>query len=303
MLPIVAAIGGMIVPAIIYVGFNYHGVIGLRGWAIPTATDIAFALGVLSLLGSRIQPALRAFLTALAIIDDVIAIIIIALFYTDHLVVIYLALAFIFLMILLIMNVMKINNLILYCTIGIFLWVSLLRTGIHPTLAGVLLAFSIPINHDNHNKASPLHSLMKKIHPLVALGILPLFAFANAGLTFFSLSPELLHFSIVSGFILGLFLGKQFGIFGASWIAIKFGISKLPASVKWIDLYGVSIICGIGFTISLFIGALAFGDGNNSYILSVKLGVLAGSVLSGLVGFFVLLVSNRIYKKRNCIKK
>lgn len=296
LLPVIAAVGGMVVPALIYVAFNYDDVFNLRGWAIPTATDIAFALGVLSLLGSRVAPSLKAFLTALAIIDDLAAIIIIAFFYTDHLSFLFLGLSLISIGFLLILNLKEINNLIPYCVIGILLWSSLFFAGVHPTLAGVALALSVPLYKAENKTQSPLRRLLHLLHPLVALGILPLFAFANAGISLFNLSLETLHLSIVIGIFLSLFLGKQLGIFSACWLAVRLRIAQLPEQVQWIELYAIAIICGIGFTISLFIGALAFGETNISHINSVKIGVLSGSLFSGITGYLLLFLTKRKYR-------
>lgn len=292
-LPVIAAIGGMIVPALIYILFNYHNMITLRGWAIPTATDIAFSLGILSLLGSRVIPSLKVFLMALAIIDDLIAIMIIAFFYSHQLSSLFIVLSLICLALLFLLNKMSITNLIFYLIIGIFLWVSLFFAGVHPTLAGVALAFSIPLHKKDSKKQSPLHFLKDLLHPFVALGILPLFAFANAGISFTTISMETSQISIILGILLGLFIGKQLGIFGTSWLAVKLRIAHLPDHVRWFDLYSVAILCGIGFTISLFIGALAFESVNSSYLGSVKIGVLGGSLLSGISGFLLLFFSKR----------
>lgn len=295
-LPVIAAMGGMLIPALIYIVFNYHNIFNLKGWAIPTATDIAFALGVLSLLGSRVAPSLKAFLTALAIIDDLVAIIIIAFFYTNHLSFQFLIFALVCIGLLFILNFKKINNLIPYYVIGILLWISLFFAGIHPTLAGVALAFSVPIYQKKSEKQPPLHRLKDLLHPIVALAILPLFAFSNAGISLLNLSVEQLHLSITIGILLSLFLGKQFGIFGTCWLAVKLRIAQLPDQARWIDLYAIAIICGIGFTISLFIGGLAFGETNTTYLNSVKIGVLGGSLLSGITGYLLLFYTKRKYR-------
>lgn len=286
-LPGIAAMGGMIVPAIIYVGINHHDAIMLRGWAVPMATDIAFSLSVLSLLGSRIPAALKAFLTALAILDDLAAIIIIAIFYTDNISIAFLGLAFICLLSLFILNKSGITRLSFYIFIGIILWVCLLKSGIHPTLAGVAVALMVPLQ--NRKKSySPLQKLQHELHHWVALGILPLFAFANAGVSLLNLGQENLHVTIILGVLCGLFVGKQLGIFSASWLAVKLGIATLPDQVRWGEIYAVSIICGIGFTISLFIGALAFSNNAESYLTSIKIGVLLGSLMSGTAGYLLL---------------
>lgn len=280
LLPGVAALGGMLIPALIYFAFNYDNKNNLRGWAIPTATDIAFALGVLSLLRHRAPIELKAFLTALAIFDDLAAIIIIALFYTAHLSLHHLILAFIFIILLTLFNIKNIHHLFIYCFVGVVLWISFLKAGINPTLAGVVLASLIPLHTAS--------SLKKNLHPIVAFFIMPLFAFANAGITFFDISLSTLNASITLGIIASLFFGKQIGVFGASWLAVKGGVAELPNKVNWPQLYGISLICGIGFTISLFIGALAFDLNNPVLTNSVKIGVLGGSLLSGLTGYFLL---------------
>lgn len=293
LLPVIAAIGGMIVPALIYILFNYHDHFRLRGWAIPIATDIAFSLGVLSLLGSRVIPSLKSFLMTLAIIDDLIAIIIIAFFYTNHVSFIFLSLGIFCLLILFLLNQKGVVYLIPYVLVGVFLWIDFLLAGIHPTLAGVALAFSIPLYQKKSEGQPPLHHLKELLHPVVALGILPLFAFANAGITFFKISIETLQSSIIFGILISLFIGKQLGIFGMSWVAVKLRIAHLPEHVRWLELYAIAMICGIGFTISLFVGALAFGDIHNFYLDSVKIGVLSGSLLSGLFGYLLLFFTKR----------
>ncbi|HEU5281532.1 MAG TPA: Na+/H+ antiporter NhaA [Gammaproteobacteria bacterium] len=280
LLPGIAAVGGMLIPAFIYLAFNYNNVTHLRGWAIPTATDIAFALGVLSLLRHRIPIELKAFLTALAIFDDLAAIIIIALFYTTHFSLQHLSLAFIFMILLTLFNAKNIHHLLIYGVVGLMLWGSFLNAGINPTLAGVVLAALIPLHI-----ALPLK---KMLHPIVAFFIMPLFAFANAGVTFFDITLSNLNASITLGIIASLFFGKQIGVFGASWLAVQCRIAELPNKVNWMQLYGVSLLCGIGFTISLFIGALAFDPNNMLLTNSVKIGVLSGSFLSGLAGYFLL---------------
>jgi NhaA family Na+:H+ antiporter len=293
-LPGIAAIGGMIVPAFIYVCINYNNATMLRGWAIPTATDIAFALSVLSLLGSRVPYALKVFLTALAILDDLAAIIIIAFFYTDHLSFISLGLASLFACLLFFINRCGITRLSVYALIGFILWICLLESGIHATLAGVILALMIPMQDRKNPHHLPLQKLKHKLQPLVALIILPLFAFANAGVSFLSLGVENLHVTVILGILFGLFVGKQLGIFSASWLAVKLGIATLPHHVRWSELYATAIICGIGFTISLFIGSLAFGYHDGSYLNSIKIGVLIGSLLSGSIGYLLLKLIHRM---------
>jgi len=293
LLPGFAALGGMVIPALIYIGFNYHNAVNLRGWAIPTATDIAFALGVLSLLGTRVSVELKTFLTALAIFDDLAAIIIIAIFYTAHLSLLFLGLALLCLGILFILNFKKINSLYFYCVMGFILWICFYNAGVNPTLAGVALALLIPLDHSTSHRPSASKRLKNFLHPGVALGILPLFAFANAGISFVDLSVSSLHFSIAIGILVSLFFGKQVGVFGACWLAVKLGMAQLPNKVRWVELYGVSIIGGIGFTISLFIGALAFEQFSTGYINSVKIGVLGGSLLSGVTGYWLLSLNRK----------
>lgn len=293
-LPGIAAFGGMLAPAIIYSMLTFHDTVMLRGWAIPTATDIAFALSVLSLLRNRIPSSLKAFLTTLAILDDLAAIIIIAIFYTKDLSILFISISMLVILLLFILNKLNVYKPTIYIFIGFILWFCLLKSGIHPTLSGVILAFMIPLKKINNN--SPLQKIQYLLHPFVALIILPLFAFANAGVSFLNLTYENFNLLITSAVLLALFFGKQFGIFSACWISVKLGIAKLPAAVHWRQLYGVAILCGIGFTMSLLIGILAFGYQDESYLNSIKIGVILGSVLSGCIGYLFLnrgqLVSN-----------
>ena len=289
MLPIMGAIGGMVVPALVYIFINYGDTATLRGWAIPSATDIAFSLGVLSLLGSRVPISLKVFLTALAIIDDLGAIIIIAFFYTGDLKIHYLGLIVVAFILLLILNKFNVKNFILYLLIGIVMWDFTHQSGIHATIAGVLLATTIP-----HRKKPKEFSLLIKIEhaisPYVAFGIMPLFAFANAGVSLEGLSLSSFMSKIPLGILLGLFLGKQFGVFIFSYLSIKFKLAQMPSKANWINFYGVGVLTGIGFTMSLFVGNLAFID-NMSYMDGVKIGVLGGSLLSTLFGYFLILLS------------
>lgn len=290
-LPGVAALGGMIVPALIYVGFNLSSPETLRGWAIPAATDIAFALGVLSLLGPRVAPAsLKIFLAALAIIDDLGAIVIIAVFYTDQLTLWALGGAGAVLTLLITLNRLKITRLTPYLLLGCLLWWLLLKSGVHATLAGVALALTIPIlptpvgaDDESH---SPLHRLEHGLHPWVAYLIVPIFGFANAGVNLGAVGVAAMAAPSAIGVAAGLFVGKQLGVFGFSALAISLGAAKRPTGASWTQLYGVSLLCGIGFTMSLFINNLAF----RTAVLQdeTKLGVLAGSVLSALAGWAVL---------------
>jgi len=289
MLPIMGAIGGMVVPALVYIFINYGDTETLRGWAIPSATDIAFSLGVLSLLGSRVPISLKVFLTALAIIDDLGAIIIIAFFYTSDLKIHYLGLIVVAFILLLVLNKFNVKNFILYLLIGIIMWDFTHQSGIHATIAGVLLATTIP-----HRKKPKEFSMLIKIEhaisPYVAFGIMPLFAFANAGVSLEGLSLSSFMSKVPLGILLGLFLGKQFGVFIFSYLSIKFKLAQMPSKANWINFYGVGVLTGIGFTMSLFVGNLAFID-NMSYMDGVKIGVLGGSLLSTLFGYFLILLS------------
>ena len=293
-LPIIAAAGGMILPGLIYAVFNYQNTAAIAGWGIPTATDIAFSLGILMLLGKGIPTALKAFLTALAIIDDLGAILIIALFYTTNIALLPLIIAVLLIGLLTILNYFKKTPLFLYLLVGFFLWVAILKSGIHATVAGVILGAFIPLKNTETDTSAYLYKLENKLHPWVAYGILPLFALANAGLSIQDLHGADFLNSVMLGITLGLFLGKQFGIFLFSWLAIKCGLASLPDHVNWKQFYGVSLLCGIGFTMSLFIGTLAFND--DSFVSLVRLGVITGSLLSGIFGFFILKTSNtKIY--------
>ena len=291
MLPIVGAIGGMLVPALVYIYINYGDTETLRGWAIPSATDIAFSLGVLSLLGSRVPISLKVFLTALAIIDDLGAIIIIAFFYSGDLNIIYLGLIILAFLALLILNKFNIKKFLPYLLIGIFMWDFTHQSGIHATIAGVLLASTIP-----HRKKPKEHSMLIKIEhaisPYVAFGIMPLFAFANAGVSLEGLSLSSFASKVPLGILLGLFVGKQFGVFIFSYLSIKFKIAQMPTNANWVNFYGVGVLTGIGFTMSLFVGNLAFVE-NMNYMDGVKIGVLGGSLLSTLFGYFLILFAPR----------
>lgn len=290
-LPAVAAVGGMAFPALIYVLFNW-GAEGeaMRGWAIPAATDIAFAVGVLALLGDRAPASLRIFLLALAIIDDLGAIVIIALFYTASLNLTALALAAAALAVLIVFNRMGVRRIAPYMLVGAVLWLCVLKSGIHATLAGVAVAFTIPLtpSEDEH---SPLEELEHALHPWVAFAIMPIFALANAGVSLAGLSFSSLLEPIPLGIALGLFLGKQLGVFGLSWAAIKAGWCVRPQGASWGQIYGVAIVTGIGFTMSLFIGNLAFTG--EEHATAVRLGVLGGSLLSAVVGYAVLALLGR----------
>ncbi len=289
LLPIIAAVGGMVVPALFYVFINFGDTETLNGWAIPSATDIAFSLGVLSLLGKRVPISLKVFLTALAIIDDLGAIVIIALFYSGDLSIKYLSLMLVAFLILLMINKYNVKKFLPYLVIGLFLWDFTHNSGIHATIAGVLLAMTIP-----HRKKEKDFSLLIKIEhaisPYVAFGIMPLFAFANAGVSLDGLSFSSLLDKVPLGILLGLFVGKQLGVFVFSYISIKTKIAQMPNNANWFNLYGVGILTGIGFTMSLFVGNLAFID-NIQYMDGVKIGVLTGSLLSTLTGYFLILLT------------
>lgn len=286
-LPAFAAVGGMLVPALVYVYFNYGNESAMSGWAIPTATDIAFALGILSLLGNRVPAALKVFLLALAIMDDLGAIIIIAIFYTQDLSVLSLVVAGSALLVLALMNRFGVRKLGLYMLVGVIMWVSVLKSGVHATLAGVLLAFTIPLRFKDGTDGY-VHKVEHKIHPYVAFMILPLFAFANTGLSFSGISTEQLFSDIPVGIALGLVVGKPVGVFFFSALAILLGLAKLPKDVGWRALFGVGCLCGVGLTMSLFIGTLAFSEGGEADVLVDRMGILMGSWASAVIGFIVL---------------
>lgn len=287
LLPIFGAVGGMVVPALIYIFINLETGETLKGWAIPSATDIAFSIGVLSLLGSRIPISLKVFLTALAIIDDLGAIIIIAFFYTNELHFFYLSMMFVSFFILVIFNKLGVKKFIPYMLVGLFLWFFTFGSGIHSTISGVLLAITIP-HRNNQKDFSLLLKIEHILSPYVAFAIMPLFALANAGVSLNGFSMDTLTYPVPLGIMLGLFFGKQFGVFLFSFISVKFKIAEMPSNSNWIKLYGVAILTGIGFTMSLFVGNLAFSN-NINYIDGVKVGVLSGSLMSTLVGYFLLL--------------
>ena len=293
-LPGIAAIGGMAVPAMVYVLFNYNDPFALKGWAIPTATDIAFALGILSLLGKRVPVSLKIFLMALAIIDDLGAIIIIAIFYTSELSTLAITVASSCLFVLVILNRLGVTKKSVYILVGVILWVSVLKSGVHATLAGVALAFTIPLalKKKDGTEYNLSKSLEHDLHYWVAFFILPIFAFVNAGIDVREISLPLMAESVPIGIALGLFLGKQLGVFGFSWMAIKMGLASLPKGSDWLQLYGVSVLTGIGFTMSLFIGSLAFTD-DQVYQYTDKLAILLGSFASGILGYMILLRSKK----------
>ncbi|MER9300088.1 Na+/H+ antiporter NhaA [Mesorhizobium sp. M0621] len=293
-LPGVAAAGGMVVPALVYVAINRNNTAALSGWAIPTATDIAFALGVLSLLGSRVPASLKVFLTALAIIDDLGAVIIIAIFYTSGLSLAYLGSAFAVIAALVVLNRMRVMTLVPYLVLGAILWVLVLKSGVHATLAGVALALTIPlersagIGHDLDH--SPLHRLEHGLHRIVPFVVIPIFGFANAGVSLAGLSFGALIEPLTLGVAAGLVVGKLVGVFGSSALAIRFGLADLPANAGWTHMIGISLLCGIGFTMSLFIGLLAFAS-DVALQDAVKVGILAGSFIAAILGAAVLLLA------------
>lgn len=290
-LPGIGAIGGMLVPALIYLAFNYDDSFAQKGWAIPAATDIAFALGVLTLLGPRVPITLKIFLTSLAIFDDIGAILIIAFFYTSKISIGALIVVGLCLPILAILNKKNIISKSPYILLGIIMWTATLKSGVHATLAGVVLAFFIPLKSDTDASISPLKTLEHDLHSVVAFFILPVFAFANAGINFTNVGVEQLSHPVSLGIALGLFLGKQIGIFGLCFMAIKFGLVKMPKDMNWNILYGTAALCGVGFTMSLFIGSLAFEETGVNLLFDERLGIVIGSVVSGLMGYLVLRAS------------
>ena len=288
LLPIIAAVGGMIVPAVIYVVINFESSDTIRGWAIPSATDIAFSIGVLSLLGSRIPVSLKIFLMALAIIDDLGAIIIIALFYSTEIDIFYLLMMFVFFIVLMSFNKFGIKYFSPYLFIGLLLWYCTHGSGVHATISGVLLAMSIP-HRNNEKDFSLLLKIEHTLSPYVAFGIMPLFALANAGVSMNDMSIRTLLNPVPLGILCGLFFGKQLGVFLFAYVSVKLKYAEMPSNTNWVCVYGVAILTGIGFTMSLFVGNLAFVE-NMEQIAGVKIGVLVGSFLSALVGYLGLLI-------------
>ncbi len=293
LLPIIAAVGGMLVPALIYVAINYQDPTTIKGWAIPSATDIAFSLGVLSLLGKRVPISLKVFLTALAIIDDLGAIVIIAFFYSGKIQITYLLLMLVSIILLIVLNRLNVRSFVPYLIIGLFLWDFTHASGIHATISGVLLALTIPHKdkkNKNFHKNSMLIKLEHAISPYVAFGIMPIFAFANAGVSLEGLSFASLLNPVPLGILCGLFFGKQFGVFIFSYLSIKFKFAEMPNNSNWMKLYGVGVLTGIGFTMSLFVGNLAFVE-SAEHMSGVKIGVLLGSLASTLFGYMIILFS------------
>jgi NhaA family Na+:H+ antiporter len=295
-LPAIGAVGGMLVPALCYAVLNYDDPVALNGWAIPTATDIAFALGILAVIGSKVPLQLKVFLTSLAIFDDLGAIIVIAFFYTDQLSVLSLSISAAMLALLFLLNRKGVTDTAPYIFIGIVLWVAVLKSGVHATLAGVILALFIPIK-GKEGEPSPLKSLEHNLHSLVAFIILPIFAFANAGINFTGVGIAEVVSPVPLGIILGLVVGKQIGVFGFCFVAIKLGFAKLPENVNWTLLYGVAMLCGVGFTMSLFVGSLAFEQNSTSPLFQDRLGIVVGSFISGISGY--LLINSAVKKLPN----
>ena len=301
--PAIAAVGGMLAPALVYVAFNFADPVALQGWAIPAATDIAFALGVMALLGNRVPVSLKVFLLALAIIDDLGVIVIIALFYSSDLSTIALAVAFAATTTLFVMNAKNVTKISLYLIVGAVLWFSVLKSGVHATLAGVVLGFAIPLNgkEGHSDKHSPLKHLEHVLHPYVAYFILPLFAFANAGISLEGVSLESMTSMLPVGIAMGLFIGKPLGIFTASYIAVKTGLAKLPDGIGLNHIFAVSVLCGIGFTMSIFISSLAFVGAPAEFNTYSRLGILLGSTVAAVVGYFLLdraLSKSKVYQPK-----
>ncbi|EDY85520.1 Na+/H+ antiporter NhaA [gamma proteobacterium HTCC5015] len=290
-LPAFGAVGGMLIPAAIYAAINWDNPENLRGWAIPAATDIAFALGILALVGSRVPLALKVFLTSLAVFDDIGAIIIIAIFYSHEMSLVALGTALACVVVLYIMNRRGVSDAAPYLLVGLIMWASVLKSGVHATLAGVVLGLFIPMHHKKHPEVTPLRDLEHDLHGAVAFGILPLFAFVNAGLDLRGITLEQTLHPVPVGIALGLFLGKQLGVMAFCWAAVKLKLARLPSTVGWHELYSVALLSGIGFTMSLFIGGLAFEGVEKPF--DERLGIIIGSLLSGVVGYIVLKRSAR----------
>ncbi|MBK1683154.1 Na+/H+ antiporter NhaA [Rhodoferax fermentans] len=291
LLPAGAALGGMLVPALIYAAFNAGDPVGLRGWGIPMATDIAFALGILLLLGSRVPASLKIFLTAVAIIDDLGAILVIAFFYTDNLSLTMLLAAAVGILVLLALNRLRVMAIGPYVIVGLVIWVFVLKSGVHATLAGVITALAVPLS--DGRGGSPLKTAEHALHPWVAYLVLPVFAFANAGVSLAGVTLSTLTQAVPLGIAAGLVLGKTVGVFGASWLLMRFGGAKLPEHSSWLQFFGVCVLCGVGFTMSLFIGSLAFDGADAVFGVQVKMGVLLGSLLSATLAVALLLAQSR----------
>ncbi|XCN71748.1 MAG: Na+/H+ antiporter NhaA [Candidatus Electrothrix aestuarii] len=286
MLPVIGAVGGMLVPALIYSALNMGDAMAMRGWAVPTATDIAFALGVLTLLGSGVPNSLKVFLTSLAIFDDLGAVLIIAFFYTSEIFAVPLAVVAGCAVVLAVMNRMQVTAKAPYLLVGAIMWFATLKSGVHATIAGVLLAMFIPLSSKKNPDVSPLKSLEHSLHSLVAYFILPVFAFANSGLNLKGVGMDQVLHTVPLGIVLGLFVGKQLGVFGLCFLSLKLKIAQLPKGINIGHLYGASLLCGIGFTMSLFIGGLAFQGGEK--VFDERIGIILGSLISGAAGYAVL---------------
>lgn len=295
LLPAVAALGGMLMPALIYTAINWGDSTALRGWAIPAATDIAFALGIVALLGSRVPVSLKVFLTAVAIIDDLGAIVVIALFYTANLSWPMLAGALLSGAVLFVLNRLRITRVDVYIVVGLLMWVCVLKSGVHATLAGVITALAIPMR--DARGQSPLASIEHGLHPWVAFGVLPMFAFTNAGVVLDGVSFSTLMSPVPLGIGLGLVAGKAIGVFGAALLLVRSGLAQAPAHASTLQLLGVSMLCGIGFTMSLFIGGLAFAGLGPQFELQLKLGVLGGSLVAGVLGTWLLRTHHRSHAR------
>lgn len=296
-LPGIGALGGMFIPALVFFWFNKDDPMALQGWAIPAATDIAFALGVLKLLGPRVPTSLKIFLTSLAIFDDIGAILVIAFFYTSQISVMSLIIVAVCIPLLWLFNKKGIEATSIYILVGIVMWVAMLKSGVHATLTGVILAMFIPIRSKENPDHSPLKELEHDLHSAVAYVILPIFAFANSGINLSGVGFEQIMHPVPLGIALGLIVGKQVGIFGLCWIAIKLKWATLPEQSNWISLYGISALCGIGFTMSLFIGSLAYEETQFDLFFDERLGIIIGSVVSAIIGFFVLKTQYGVIKK------
>jgi NhaA family Na+:H+ antiporter len=292
-LPLAAAIGGMVVPAAAYYWLNHDNAEAIKGWAIPMATDIAFALGIISLLGKRVPLSLKVFLTAIAIADDLGAILVIAFAYTESVSVSMLLLAGVATLLLVALNLFRVRAMAAYAFVGVLLWLFVLKSGIHATLAGVVLAFTIPLRVKQGEGPAPLVTLEHGLHPWVAFGVLPIFAFANAGVLLAGVSVGTLVEPVPLGIIAGLVLGKLVGVFGASAMLVKLGLARLPDESGWTSLLGIAALCGIGFTMSLFIGGLAFEGGGEQHMQGVRLGVLCGSLIAGVLGALLLVLGQK----------
>jgi NhaA family Na+:H+ antiporter len=286
-LPGLGALGGFMLPAAIYAVFNWGNPETIDGWAIPAATDIAFALGVLMLLGNRVPIGLKMFLTSIAIFDDIAAIVIIALFYTENLSLLALIGGLAGITTLVVLNRLGVTRIAVYAVIGMIVWLCVLKSGVHATLAGFAVACTVPLRGKS-DEPSPLRHLEHALHPWVAYLILPLFAFANAGVPFAGIDPEVVFGTVSMGIALGLFLGKQLGVFGVVWLAVKMKLARLPEGSTWVSIYGVALLTGIGFTMSLFIGSLAFEHGSFDQLAATRIGVLTGSIISATAGYFLL---------------